>query len=1014
MCTKPLSSWFSELNLAWRYFVLRNRIAFIKKIFLFILSFLLFCFTYQEVFSQSHSSRNNYTGNWETPSSWSPIWALPQTSISGYDITINGYITVNGALSFSGSATNLIINDTLVIRGNLSLGNNNALTINDNGILIVRGNLTINNQTVITANGYFIITGAFIKNSSVNQGSFTSNDNPVKTFIGGPISSTGLTDNNASYPALNCTSPVTARYPGTNCSYGNLTDLMSDPIYPFFQSTCTATTPTITASGPTSFCTGGSVTLTSSSGSAYLWSDGATTQSIVITTSGSYSVRVTNSSGCQSASSVATVVTVNALPLTPTITAGGPVSFCSGGSVTLTSGPGTSYIWSNGATTKSINVITPGSFSVKVTNADGCQSAPSAPVSITVNDLPVVNAGTDLTIPTGTSTTLNAIVTGTGPFIFSWSPSSKLLNPLSEDPTTINLTTSTVFTLTATSTSTSCSNTDAVIVTTSGGSLVSAPIATPSTICTGTGIQLSAQPSGGSGSYTYAWTSLPAGFTSSVANPVANPSATTTYNVVVFDGFTSTNGQVVVTVNASPATPAITADGPATFCSGGSVNLTSSAGASYLWSDGETTSSINVTETGNYTVKVKNAGGCQSTESLPAIVIVNANPATPTIDAAGPTTFCADSSVILTASAGTTYLWSNGESTHAIKVTIPGSYTVKVTNSGGCQSAGSVATVVTVNALPVTPTITADGPTTFCDGGNVTLTSSAETNYLWSNGSTLQSTYITISGSYTVRTENVSGCLSEMSLPTIVTVNTNPIVNITSSNNPMCISELRTLTGIPAGGTFTVTDGPGLITGNVLSATGAGNITLEYVYANPCSGSSTQSIIVDENVTANAGPDQELLYVFETQMEADPAISGAGEWSLVSGTGIINDIHSPNTRITDLSVGENKFLWKVQIGSCEATDEVSVVVKDIVTPTVITPNNDGLNDELIFPGLVAFPGSSIIIYNRWGNEVYRSSDYKNDWNGKDDKKRDLQPDTYYYILKIANGRILKGFIEIRR
>lgn len=135
---------------------------------------------------------------------------------------------------------------------------------------------------------------------------------------------------------------------------------------------------------------------------------------------------------------------------------------------------------------------------------------------------------------------------------------------------------------------------------------------------------------------------------------------------------------------------------------------------------------------------------------------------------------------------------------------------------------------------------------------------------------------------------------------------------------------------------------------------------------------------------------------------------------MVSGTGNISDIQSPTTSITGLSIGENKFIWNVTNGNCESSDEVIIEVSDIVTPTVITPNEDGLNDELIFPGLLAFPGSSIMIYNRWGSEVYRNPDYKNDWKGKDKNNWDLQSDTYYYVLRISNGRIIKGFIEIRR
>ena len=68
--------------------------------------------------------------------------------------------------------------------------------------------------------------------------------------------------------------------------------------------------------------------------------------------------------------------------------------------------------------------------------------------------------------------------------------------------------------------------------------LSSTPTATPGTLCAGENVQLHAIASGGSGSYTYTWTSTPAGFTSTLANPIANPAVNTTYNVAVFDGFT--------------------------------------------------------------------------------------------------------------------------------------------------------------------------------------------------------------------------------------------------------------------------------------------------------------------------------------------------------------------------------------------------------------------------------------------------------------------------------------------
>ncbi len=569
-------------------------------------------------------------------------------------------------------------------------------------------------------------------------------------------------------------------------------------------------TPTISAGGSLSFCSGGSVTLTSSAGSAYLWSNGATTQSINVTSGGSYTVKVTDGNGCQSASSAATVVTVNATPATPTISAGGPLTFCTGSNVTLTSSTGSAYLWSNGATTSSINVTTGGSYTVQVTDANSCKSAVSVPAVVTVNTLPVVNAGADVTIPNGTSTTLNATVSGTGPFTYSWTPSAQLVNATIEDPTTINLSSTTVFTLLATSTATSCFNTDNVIVTVSGSALSSVPTAAPSTICAGTSVQLNAVASGGSGTYTYTWSSSPAGFSSAVANPVVNPSVTTVYYVAVNDGFSIVNSQVTVTVNALPATPVITSGGPTTFCTGGSVTLTSSTGTTYLWSTGATTPSITVTTGGSYSVTVTNAAGCSSASSAATVVTVNSLPATPTISAGGPLTFCTGGSVTLTSSPGTTYSWSNGATTQSINATTGGSYTVQVTDATSCLSAPSIATVVTVNTLPAVPTITAGGPLTFCSGGGVTLTSSTGTTYLWSNGATSQSINVTSTGSYSVMVTNASGCQSLSSAATAVTVNPLPTITVTTA--PSCAVDLLTYS-------FEVTVSQGTVTSSFGTAT---------------------------------------------------------------------------------------------------------------------------------------------------------------------------------------------------
>ncbi|PWT87230.1 MAG: hypothetical protein C5B55_15125, partial [Blastocatellia bacterium] len=158
-------------------------------------------------------------------------------------------------------------------------------------------------------------------------------------------------------------------------------------------------TPTITAGGATTFCNGGSVTLTSSSASGNQWYlngnpiGGATNQQFVATASGNYTAIVTTSS-CSSNPSAPTPVTVNPVPTTPTITPGGPTTFFQGGSVTLTSSSANGNQWYlngnpiGGATAQQYVATASGDYTVTATNG-GCTSAASAAITVTVNPPPV-------------------------------------------------------------------------------------------------------------------------------------------------------------------------------------------------------------------------------------------------------------------------------------------------------------------------------------------------------------------------------------------------------------------------------------------------------------------------------------------------------------------------------------------------------------------------------------------------------------------------------------------------
>jgi N-acetylneuraminic acid mutarotase len=161
-------------------------------------------------------------------------------------------------------------------------------------------------------------------------------------------------------------------------------------------------------------CSGNSVTLSSSNTGAYLWSNGATTNSITVNSSGNYSL-VTSNGACNSTSSNQVTVTVVLAPNAPTISASGPLSFCKGNMVTLTANQSLGLIWSNGETTRSVDIYDSGTYTLSVSNGI-CPSLASSPIVVTVNDPDVrISASGQLAENSpNTSITFTANVTNVG------------------------------------------------------------------------------------------------------------------------------------------------------------------------------------------------------------------------------------------------------------------------------------------------------------------------------------------------------------------------------------------------------------------------------------------------------------------------------------------------------------------------------------------------------------------------------------------------------------------------
>ncbi len=231
---------------------------------------------------------------------------------------------------------------------------------------------------------------------------------------------------------------------------------------------------------------------------------------------------------------------------------------------------------------------------------------------------------------------------------------------------------------------------------------------------------------------TLRWYTQPTGGTYTTTAPVPSTTTAGTYTYYVSQANAgndeSMRAAITVVVNALPATPTITASGSTTFCTGGSVDLTSSAASGNTWSTNATTATITVATTGSYSVTVTDANGCAST-SAPISVNVSNAPA-PTISASS-TQACSGDVVTVTSSAADSYSWSTGETTQSIQVTDNATVSVTVTNANACNGVGqSAATTITFTATP-----TAAG--SFTTAGNVVTfanTSTGATSYSWDFG----------------------------------------------------------------------------------------------------------------------------------------------------------------------------------------------------------------------------------------------------------------------------------------
>lgn len=552
-------------------------------------------------------------------------------------------------------------------------------------------------------------------------------------------------------------------------------------------------TPTVSPSGSVAICSGSSVTLTSSSATTYHWTGGQTTQSVSVSSAGSYAVTVTSTGRCGTASSTATTITVTTTPVAG-ISPAGPIIICGSGSQVLTaSGTGT-YQWlRNGAllsgqTGSTYTATTAGSYAVVVTS--GSCSDTSAAVSVQIGSAltPTITPNHTYICPGATDT----LDVGTGYSSYAWSNS--LGSTRYAYPTAAG-------TYTVTVTNGACTGTASLTLTAQGATptpTITAGSAT--TFCQGGSVVLTSSAASGN-----VWST---GATTQAITVTGGGS----YTVTNDNGCgAATSGATTVTVNAIPNAQ-ITPGGSTLICGGSSQVLTATPAGSYTWLDangpisGQTAATYTASASGSYSAVVT-VNGCSDTSNV-ATITVSGTPPTPTITATA-LTLCPGTTDTLNVGAGySSYTWSSSLGSAATAtVTTGGTYTVTVAN-GVCV--GTAAITITQGSATAVPTISLQGSLHLCGVDSVVLTSSAASGNVWSNSATSQSITVSNAGVYNVTVNGACGSATS--------------VNDTVVHFSLPLVEVGADTGTCAGDTIRLS---------------AGNDGTSYLWSNAATGSTT-------------------------------------------------------------------------------------------------------------------------------------------------------------------------------
>jgi gliding motility-associated-like protein len=770
------------------------------------------------------------------------------------------------------------------------------------------------------------------------------------------------------------------------------------------------------ASGPTCFANcDGWATVNISSGTApfsYQWNDplgqnAATATGLCI---GTYQVMVSDASGC-SATSTVTIAQPTAVVVNPAVT---PTS-CNqcNGVITINASGGTgpyTYLWSNSSTGSSVTGLCAGVYSVVVTDATGCAStfSVSVPASGGVTSSGLVS--TDVTcFGANDGTASVSPVGGILPYSYLWVPGGQTTSSVN------GLAAGTYFV--QIEDSAGCVYTDSVVI--SGPTQIIANQSITNTdcgMCTG---QITLNPAGGTGPYTFLW--APGGQTT----PTITGLCAGIYTVTITDLNGCTQNVLVPVSNANSTIVMNTsASNIACFgqCNGqGVVTVTGGNGPfSYSWSSGSTTDSANGLCPGTYVVQVTDATGCVSSGLVNISQPSQLGASLPFTTAEACAGAC-DGSIMALPSGGTlpyTYSWTpTGQTTQtAINLCSLG-YTCTITDANGCTTSTSDS-IISPNVLVLGAPVVVDALCSNSPDGAIDISVSggaAPYTFAWTGPAPFTASTEDLSGviagSYTVLITDNNGCST---LDTIVVGAQTVLIADAGSDTSACVAQQVLLDGSLSANalTYSWTEVPsGNNVGNAATTTvnpvtGVNTYVLT-VTNNGCTDTDTVLVTSLPQPLADAGPDQSILQGNTTTIGGTPAGPTGATFAWGPSTGLGdpstgNPVAGPMTTTTYVLVVTDS-------AGCTASDTMVLeVVPSIWFPDGFTPNGDGTNDVWVIDNIFLFPRCEVEVYDRWGIMLFRSTGYNTPFDGQYNGK-DLPVGTYYYIIKLNDPMFPEAF-----